>query len=77
MAMRIIIGPESIQDSPAWLAWQQKGLGASEAPIIMRKSHYMTPYILFKLKTGIMAPPKPNPAQLCGYALEPKARIAY
>ena len=77
MTMRIITGPESIQGSPEWLAWRQKGLGASEAPIIMGKSHYMTPYTLFKLKTGIMAPAKPNPAQLRGHALEPKARIAY
>lgn len=77
MTMRIITGPESIQGSAEWLAWRQKGLGASEAPIIMGKSHYMTPYTLFKLKTGIMPPPKANPAQLRGHALEPKARIAY
>jgi putative phage-type endonuclease len=77
MTMRIITGPESIQGSAEWLAWRQKGLGASEAPIIMGKSHYMTPYTLFKLKTGIMPAPKPNPAQLRGHALEPKARIAY
>ena len=77
MTMRIITGPESIQGSPEWLGWRQKGLGASDAPIIMGKSHYMTPYTLFKLKTGIMPPPKANPAQLRGHTLEPKARIAY
>jgi putative phage-type endonuclease len=77
MAMRIITGPESIQGSPEWLAWRQQGIGASEAPIIMGKSHYMTPYSLFKIKTGITLPAKPNPAQIRGHALEPKARIAY
>jgi predicted phage-related endonuclease len=48
MAMQVLSGPATIQGSPEWLAWRFKGIGASDAPIIMGKSHYTRAYELFQ-----------------------------
>lgn len=39
------------QNSDTWYKWRQQGLGASDSPIIMGLSKYMTPYQLWLEKT--------------------------
>ena len=81
MAMQVLSGPATIQGSPEWLAWRFKGIGASDAPIIMGKSHYTRAYELFKHKTGKGTDPKRNPIlqkiRERGKLLEPLARAQY
>ena len=44
---------EQMQDkSEEWLEWRRKGIGSSDAPIIMGVSDYATPYELWLEKTG-------------------------
>lgn len=81
MAMQVLSGPSTIQGSPEWLAWRLRGIGASDAPIIMGKSPYTRAYELFKHKTGQGADPKRNPIlqkiRERGRRLEPLARAQY
>ncbi|AQH05528.1 endonuclease (plasmid) [Burkholderia sp. KK1] len=81
MAMIILSGPVTVQGSPEWLAWRLKGIGGSDAPIIMGKSLYMRAYELFKQKTGKATAQKPNPIldkiRERGHLLEPLARAAF
>ena len=77
MAMSVIDGQAAKQGSPEWLAWRNGGIGASEAPAVMGRSRWMTPYGLYRLKRGLDAPQKTNPRMLRGIRLEPKARAAY
>ncbi|WP_432263277.1 lambda-exonuclease family protein [Cupriavidus sp. TMH.W2] len=81
MVMNVLKGPVTVQGSPEWLAWRTKGIGASDAPIIMGKSLYTRAYELFKHKTGKGADPKRNPIlekiRERGRKLEPLARAAF
>lgn len=81
MAMRIITGPAAQQNSAAWFAWRNEGIGASEAPQIMGTSKFRSSYELFRLRLGIGPPPPPNPyvdrIRARGHQLEPIARAAY
>lgn len=77
MAYRIVDGAEAKQGSPAWLAFRLRGLGASDAPAVMGKSRWTTPYGLYRQKIGLDPGPKMNPAMMRGIKLEPKARAAY
>lgn len=81
MAMQIVTGPASKQNSPEWHAWRAGGIGASEAPIIMGTSKFRTAYELFRLRLGIGPPQPPNPfvdrIRERGHRLEPVARAAY
>ena len=81
MAMIVVSGPASIQNSKEWLDWRALGIGASEAPIIMGKSKYSTAYELFRRRLGIGPSPPPNhyleTLRNRGKRLEPIARAAY
>lgn len=77
MAYRIVDGAEAKQGSPAWIAFRLRGLGASDAPAVMGKSKWTTPYGLYRQKIGLDPGPKMNPAMARGIKLEPKARAAY
>ncbi|PMV96410.1 MULTISPECIES: lambda-exonuclease family protein [unclassified Pseudomonas] len=81
MAMQIVTGPATKQNSPEWLAWREGGIGASEAPIITGTSKFRTAYELFRIRRGIGPPPPPNPfvdrIRERGHRLEPVARVAY
>ena len=41
-----------LQNTTEWYAWRREGIGASDAPIIMKVSKYMTPYQLYLEKIG-------------------------
>lgn len=66
------------QNGKEWREWRGKGLGASDAPIIMGESPYQTPFELWLDKTGLRKRPEPNQYQLAamqrGVRLEPVAR---
>jgi len=66
-----------MQGSQEWLEWRKKGLGASDAPIIMEESPWKTPYELWLEKTGRKKPPPPNASMIRGHRLEEKARQKY
>ena len=40
------------QKSEEWLDWRKKGIGSSDAPIIMGVSPWKTPFELWEEKTG-------------------------
>jgi putative phage-type endonuclease len=64
------------QNSEDWDAWRLKGLGASEAPIVMGISKYQTPKQLFNVKMGLEVY-KPNEFITgLGHRFEPRA-LAY
>lgn len=65
------------QGSNEWLIWRRQGIGASDAPIIMRQSPYSTPFELWQEKVGLTAGFAGNYATERGQRLEPKARAAY
>lgn len=71
------ITPEKVQGSRAWLEWRKKGLGASDAPIIMGVSPWKTPLQLYLEKTGQVEPEPAGWAADRGNRLEPIARKAY
>lgn len=77
MAYRIVSGAEAKQGTPEWLAWRSRGLGASDAPAVMGRSKWATPYGLYRQKLGLDPGPKMNPAMARGIKLEPAARAAY
>lgn len=66
------------QNTEAWHAWRGKGIGSSDAPIILGMSPYSTPLQLWEHKTGLV--PKAfqgNFATERGHALESVAREHY
>lgn len=66
------------QNTESWLAWRGKGLGSSDAPVVLNMSPYMTPLQLWEHKTGLV--PKAfqgNYATDRGHALEGVAREHY
>jgi putative phage-type endonuclease len=65
------------QRTESWEEWRSKGLGSSDAPIIMGASKWMTPYQLWELKTKRVKPQDSNWAMERGNQLEPKARAHY
>lgn len=75
--MRVIQGPASIQGSSAWLARRAKTRNASEAPVVMGVSPYVTrDQLLAQKATGIT--PEVTPAQQAvfdeGHRVEPLLR---
>lgn len=64
------------QGSPEWLAWREKGIGASEAATVMGENPFQTPAQLWAEKVGLVAPPdlSKNPHVQRGVRNEPKAR---
>jgi len=72
------------QNSDEWLSWRKKGIGSSDAPIIMGVSPWKTPYQLYldKIEPVTYAgkddkEPDGNWATEKGHALEPVARAKY
>lgn len=69
------IEPEKVQGGGAWHKWRAKGLGGSDAPIIMGVSPWKTPHKLWLHKTGREKDNfKGNPATERGHRLEPVVR---
>jgi putative phage-type endonuclease len=62
------------QGSEEWLKWRQKGIGASDASVIMGVDPYRTIDELFLDKTGRGTPIKQNPAMKLGNQFEEAAR---
>ena len=69
--MKIIELP---QGSTEWLEWRLKHITASEMPIIMGKSKWATPRLLWKRKVGFAEEQGMNPAMQKGIELEPQIR---
>jgi putative phage-type endonuclease len=65
-----------IQGSPEWHAHRANYRNASETPIVMGLSPWVTPYQLWLQKTG-RAKPEMNAPKARGTQLEPAARLAY
>jgi putative phage-type endonuclease len=63
------------QNTLVWLEGRKKGIGSSDAPIIMGKSQYMTPYQLFIDKISPVSEDDLTPTfvQELGHIFEPKA----
>lgn len=66
-----------LQQSKEWLEWRKKGIGASDAPVVMKVSPWKTPYQLWEEKTGKVQEPPANEAMMRGNRLEPKARSTW
>lgn len=66
------------QNTKEWRVWRDKGLGASDAPIVMGVSPWITRFQLWGYKTGLLERPEPNvyqaKAMQRGHDLEPQAR---
>ncbi|MFE8033043.1 YqaJ viral recombinase family protein [Thiohalocapsa marina] len=64
------------QRSTDWLNWRAQGITASEAPIILGRSPYKTPWRLWAERTGLARPAdlSRNPQVQRGIALEDAAR---
>lgn len=69
--------PEAEQRTSSWEAWRKKGIGASDAPIIMGVSPWKTPLQLWEEKVGISKGFAGNWATNRGNELEPVARQHY
>ncbi|MDX1471961.1 MAG: YqaJ viral recombinase family protein [Flavobacteriaceae bacterium] len=65
------------QNTKEWLEWRNKGLGASDAPIIMGVSPWTTRLELWEQKLGLRPPPAENYWMTRGKQLEPKALIGF
>lgn len=65
------------QGSPEWLEWRQKGIGASDTPIIMGLSPFSTPLQLYNDKKGITQTFHNEWATKKGHLMEPTARMFY
>lgn len=63
------------QGSKEWLAYRNKKIGASDAPVIMKVSPWCTPYKLWQQKLGFIEPQKQNYAMQKGLENEPMARL--
>ena len=64
------------QNTENWLSWRSKGIGASDAPIILGKSPWKTPYQLYLEKVTGKEFFQENPATQKGKLLEAPARKA-
>lgn len=66
------------QKTQEWLQWRGKGIGSSDAPIILGVSPWATPYQLWEQKTGrVKKEQTTNFAIERGNRLEPAARADY
>jgi putative phage-type endonuclease len=61
----------------AWLKRRDRGVGGSDADIIMGTSPFSTPFELWARKTGRLRPQPRTNAMDRGLELEPRARRAY
>jgi len=66
------------QQTDSWLEWRRKGVGASDAPVVMGVSPWRTSFDLWEEKTGRLKKElRSNWAMERGNQLEPKARAHY
>jgi putative phage-type endonuclease len=65
------------QNTKEWHLWRRKGLGASDTPIILGLSPFMTQFELWEVKTGRKEIKDAGPQAARGHALEPIARDFY
>lgn len=67
------------QNSKEWLEWRKKGIGGSDAPIILGISPWKTSYELWEEKTGLVEKKEDENNFITekGHRLEPKARALY
>lgn len=65
-----------VQGSAEWLAYRRSVRNASESAALLGLSPWMTPYQLWRVKTGRFEPPVTQAMQR-GTELEPLARQAY
>jgi putative phage-type endonuclease len=65
------------QNTPEWLEFRKKCIGASDAPIIMGNSPYKTPLKLWREKVGLDLPQEENFRMRRGKELEPIALAKY
>jgi putative phage-type endonuclease len=67
------------QRTPAWAAWRSRGITASEAPVILGRSPYKTPWRLWAERTGVVAPEdlSAKPCVQRGIALEDQVRRGF
>jgi putative phage-type endonuclease len=61
------------QNTPEWLEYRKNKIGASDAPIILQKSPWKTPYRLWQEKVGLVELEEKNFAMEMGHANEPIA----
>lgn len=66
-----------VQGSPEWHQHRSQYRNASESPIVMGLSPWMTPYQLWQLKTGKTQPAEATAPMKHGIEMEPSARAAY
>jgi len=72
------LGETLEQNTTEWLEYRKQGLGGSDLPILMGDSPYMTPYQLWRQKTGFdETKDEPNFVQAKGHELEVIARNKY
>lgn len=64
-------------ENTQWLEWRKKGIGASDAPVIMGVSPWRTPYQLWEEKTGLIQVDNSNWATRRGNEFEPAARASF
>lgn len=62
------------QQTDSWHEWRSKGLGASDAPVVMNVSPWSTPFKLWQEKTGKIEKDAGNWATRKGNEMEPRAR---
>jgi putative phage-type endonuclease len=65
------------QGTPEWLEWRHKGIGASDAPIIMEENPWKNIPDLLRHKRGAPRDQGGNAAMARGTMLEPEARKQY
>ena len=65
-----------VQGSAEWHEHRRKYRNASETPVVLGVSPWLTPYQLWQQKLGLIEP-EVTPAMLRGTQLEPAARAAY
>jgi putative phage-type endonuclease len=67
------------QRTPAWEHWRSEGVTASEAPVILGRSPYKTPWRLWAERTGVVTPEdlSGKPCVQRGIALEDQVRRAF
>lgn len=65
------------QNTPEWHRWRLKGVGSSDAPVIMGASAFKTPRMLWSIKTRRVQEGSDTPAARRGRNLEQLARRAY
>jgi len=65
------------QGTDTWLRWRKEGIGASDAPVVMGVSPWMSVDELLRIKTGEANEPQATDAMRRGKMMEDTARKAY